>query len=689
MPTPNNTGNAPDQQGLTFGPAVQQDTHVGGQPAGGGQPSGGGQPDHSDLTFGPAVQQATPVGQQDQPGFFSRAYETSGLKGIVDLGKATAQRPIDLYHQAVEAAQKGDWKSASEAANHLLAMPITAGLDDKDSPLRKAATAIIMQPVNAVADEFKNQRKQGQGKVQAAVSTADNLLNPATRVVNAVHAAAPRVKSDIASGNYAGVAGDAIGAATENNAVGAVPLLGGAVQQVGGNLDTDLHNHNYGAVLGDVTGPLATMGVGKLLGALGLGGEEAGAAAADTTGVKPPPIPGEVTPNPNIPKVAPGTTNVAGQEIPVSTNNPTLAAGQGAASKVLSSVASPEGAAKFVKNEVAPAAAKAVPKAFTQTALDSAANLRNLRGDAPLTPGTAPKLYSIDDIANYMKKEAKGTYSKLDDAAKPEIQDWEDKYGDAKPSGPKTIEGEGPEIPDRPKSFTQLQDQVRNAKATANSKFASQVDKEAAQEALPKYQQEMDDFLDKHSDVVNDGELEAANKVHAQGLRYEYIADRLRSAFKGTTGGTTTAGQPTTISVGPLQRLESQFDIKYQPGAFKKLLGPQGYRNYNEVLNTMASPKVGSAFMDWLNQIPLNIGKVGAIPVSKIADHLLFNPEAGSTAIKLFKATQKAAGAAKDAVKATARVAAPAAQAAPAVGPSLQQQQQSVMSDAASNLGGQ
>jgi hypothetical protein len=683
-------GNAPDNQGLTFGPAVQQDTHVGGQPAGGSQPSGGGQPDTSGLTFGEAVPHDTQVSQPDQPGFLSRAYETSGLKGIVDLGKATVQRPIDLYHQAVEAAQKGDWKTASEAANHLLSMPVTAGLDDKDSPLRKAATAIIMQPVNAVADEFKNQRKQGQGKVQAAVSTAQNLLDPATRVMNAVHTAAPRVKADIASGNYAGAAGDVVGAATENNAVGAVPLLGSAVQQVGGNLDQDLHAHNYGAVLGDVTGPLATIGVGKLLGALGLGGEEAGAAgtAADTTGVKPPPVPGEVTPNANIPGVAPGTTNVAGQEIPVSTNNPTLAAGQGAASKVLSSVASKEGAANFVKNEVAPAAAKAVPKAFTQSALDVAANLRNIRGDAPLTPGTAPKLYSIDDIAKYMKQEAKGTYSKLDEAAKSDIQDWDDKYGDAAPQDPKTIEGEGPEIPERPKSFTQLQDRVRNAKATANSKFASQVDKEAAQEAIPKYQKEMDDFLENHSDVVNDGELEAANKVHAQGLRYEYIADRLRGAFRGTTGGTTTAGQPTTVSVGPLQRLESQFDVKYQPGAFKKLLGPDGYRNYNEVLNTMASPKVGSAFMDWLNQIPLNLGKVGTIPVSKIADHLLFNPEAGQAAIKLFKAGQKATSAAKDAVKATARVAAPAATAAPAVGPTLQQQQQSVMSGATQNLSG-
>lgn len=240
-------------------------------------------------TFG----NVTPIGQTPQPGatppsstpsspsdegFFSRAYQTSGLEGLVDLGKQTLQRPIDRYHDMVAAAKKGDMKTASEIANEF----VSGGLTDKNNPLYKAAEQIIMQPVHAIKNQYAEQRKQGEGAVAAAASTAQHILDPATRVMDAYQRTAPRVKADIHKGNIAGAIGDVIGGSVENNATDAVPLFGGAARQVGENLDTDLHAHNYRAALGDVAGPLATAGVGKALGALGEAGEA-------TTGVEPPP----------------------------------------------------------------------------------------------------------------------------------------------------------------------------------------------------------------------------------------------------------------------------------------------------------------------------------------------------------------------------------------------------------------
>lgn len=225
-----------------------------------------------------------------------RAYETSGAKGLVDLGTQVAQRPIDMYHTAVAAAQKGDWKTASAVASQLVFGDHGIKLD-KTNPLYKAAEALIMQPVNEVKAEYADKRKQGQGAGAAALDTANSILNPVQKMSDAIHTAVPRIHADIASGNYTGAVGDVAGMAN-SHATGAIPLVGGAVQQIYGNIDQDLHNHDYGAVLGDVTGPLATMGIGKLLGTVGEAGETAQAAEAAegasgaTTGTPPPPPPG-------------------------------------------------------------------------------------------------------------------------------------------------------------------------------------------------------------------------------------------------------------------------------------------------------------------------------------------------------------------------------------------------------------
>jgi hypothetical protein len=600
----------------------------------------------------PSGQTPPPQGGQDE-GFLSRAYETSGAKGLVDLGKAALyQRPIDLYHEMVSSAQKGDYKTAAESANKLLTMPITAGLNDKDSPLRKAATAIIMQPIDTIKNEYKEQRAQGKTPMQAVLDPGDE---------------ARKVVSDLKGGHPLDALSSAVHAGTR--AVAAVPLVGGAAEQVGSNLDTDIHNGNYSAALGDITGPLTTMGIGKVLGALGDAGEaaggveagEAGAAAPETAGVPPPPS-GEapasapITPTssvtPGTAGVRPATASVAGESIPVGATSPALAGKPNLLARGVASFATKEGAAKFVAEQTQPAVVNALGKNFADSGLNYLNDLKSLRGDEPITiqPGD---IKSTDDLVSLMRKEAKPTYSKLDEAAGEDQADWDAQYGPDSPHakaveaaeeaqkalGPNAkVTSKIPEPPERPQSFTEMQDDLNDYNRILKSKDASITDKATAKQMVPKLRNQMSAFLNNHADVVEPGELEAANKTYALATRYDYIADRLRSAVKGIEGGNLTTSATKSISPTTLENLPDQFDNHFQPGDFKKLLGNEGMKNYNDISRLLAEPKTGSAFLKFLNSLSFTdkASPLGT-PLSAAADNVLFNPAAGQKAMALWK----------------------------------------------------
>jgi hypothetical protein len=177
---------------------------------------------------------SAPASQPSQPnqdeGFFSRMYETSGAKGLVDMGKQVVQRPIDLYHEMVSNAQKGDFTSAAESANKLL-----NGAVDPQNPIYKAAEQIIMQPIDTIKNEYKEQRAQGKTPMQA-------ILAP-----GALKTGGQRVVSEFKNGHPLDAVSSAIHTGTQ--ALAAVPLAGAAAEQIGGNLDTDIHNGNYRAAV--------------------------------------------------------------------------------------------------------------------------------------------------------------------------------------------------------------------------------------------------------------------------------------------------------------------------------------------------------------------------------------------------------------------------------------------------------
>jgi hypothetical protein len=338
----------------------------------------------------------------------------------------------------------------------------------------------------------------------------------------------------------------------------------------------------------------------------------------------------------------------------------------------------PAGAQNFVDTQVQPAARKALQAGLSQPAIDSVDALRTLRGEAPLADAP-PKLKTTAAIAKFMQGEAKKTYQTLDDAAQQDIDKWTEQYGEqaqsnavkegapdfetqfSKMGQPSTETAPKPKItiPEKPKLFTELQDQVRDAKATIGSKASSQVDKQTAIQNLPVYEKEMKAFMAKHGGLVDPDELSTANSVYSQSKRYEWLSKQLQRATQGAEGGGLFKGDTLKYRPQALESLERQYNIQFGKtdgeDAFKKLLGPKAYNNYNDVVNALKRPSTGGGtFVEWLNSLPLKSGKVfGTIPVGALADHLLFDPDAASEIAAKFEGASKLAKAAGERVGAT------------------------------------
>jgi hypothetical protein len=356
-------------------------------------------------------------------------------------------------------------------------------------------------------------------------------------------------------------------------------------------------------------------------------------------------------------EMAPTTTTIAGQKIPVAATHPEAPEPTTFGGKLIKGAATKEGAKHFVATEVQPAATRAIQNNFSDTAHDAVEALNGVKGDTSATP--RPTLDTVDQAANYMKSEAQKTYQKLDEAAKPEIEAWDAKYGNDAPEPPKPVTILGPNgepinatetgeaIPPRPKSFTELQDQIRGAESTISNPSETQVAREAAIKNMPEYEKEMADFTTKHSDVVSKNELDAANSVYGKGKRFEWVADKIRQATRGSDSGTMFKGDVKSLNPKSLESLPRQYDTKFGEGAFHNLLGSKGLDNYNNIVNTLKNPKTSSQFFEFIKHLPFGIGKaVSLVPgVGPTADKLLFDATAGQRVMNSFRKFQETADA--------------------------------------------
>ena len=171
-----------------------------------------------------------------------------------------------------------------------------------------------------------------------------------------------------------------------------------------------------------------------------------------------------------------------------------------------------------------------------------------------------------------------------------------------------------------------------------------------AEDALNKVNQEMDDFAERHSDVVSPEEYKLANNVYSAATKHDFIANRL----KINVG---TDEIPASITKDSLKNLEQAFDSnkKFGPDAFRNYLGPEGYSNFNAIRNVLENPAQASMFMRFAKGLmgEAAAGALGATAggtagtltgvaakytMGQIAENLLFNPEYGQTVLAAYRA---------------------------------------------------
>lgn len=171
------------------------------------QPLPKGAPDSSQAD--PYATIATPVAPDDkpdeqQPGFWSRAYETSGIKGLVDTAKARADADRQAAEEITGHIKNGRWGHALEGiVGHLGKQAASAALGPAGDIIKGNVENTYQKGKQAVQDV-------GKGDYAGAVADAAEAVPVVGPVAGAI--AEPAAK-DIKDKNWAGVAGDVVGGA--------------------------------------------------------------------------------------------------------------------------------------------------------------------------------------------------------------------------------------------------------------------------------------------------------------------------------------------------------------------------------------------------------------------------------------------------------------------------------------------
>jgi hypothetical protein len=525
----------------------------------------------------------------------SHFMQSSGIAPVKSLISMEAAHRLETFQQAVAAFRAGNYTDAVR-----LAYFVVSGADPGD-PLAQAAAEIIKHPVQEAQEAYKAARS-GQG-LEAA-----------------------------------------------QHAIESVPVVGGIGKPIG----EDIAKREWGSLIGDVFGPLATLAMGEFLGPGARTAEEGAAARAELNAANKDAA-DEVAKH----GVRPDTMNIAGVEVPTFAPQ---AAEKTVLAKGATKLGSEEGLTKAITEQTQPAAVQATHANFAQSAESDVNALRSMRDQEPIKMSAR---MSLDETAAQLRREAADTYSKLDTASEDEVSAYQEQVEQAEQQDADALkkwkaEGQGntpkpepTELPEKPKTFRQLQDQINDAEYAAA--HGDQVAKGEARKNLPAYHEEMDKFIADHSDIVDPTEVNAADQLTKRASRYDWINKKLRTATKGTTDTASSLQQvPETLNAGSLERLKGQFNNRFGEGAFEQMLGTDGLQNYNNIINLLQTPKMAMTFTKWLTRRaavtaggaaaggaiagPVGgvVGLMAPTMVRSLIDHLLFDPEFGSYTLNAF-----------------------------------------------------
>ena len=149
---------------------------------------------------------ASPAAQPpEQPGFWERAYETSGLKGIVDASKAKQQMDEAAGKEIMAHVKAGRWGHATEALlKHVVGPAALEGALGPGGEFLKGVGTSTYQHSNQAADAVK------RGDIKEAIAQGAEAVPVVGQIAEQVGEPLGR---DVREKNWSGTAGDMAGGA--------------------------------------------------------------------------------------------------------------------------------------------------------------------------------------------------------------------------------------------------------------------------------------------------------------------------------------------------------------------------------------------------------------------------------------------------------------------------------------------
>jgi hypothetical protein len=387
----------------------------------------------------------------------------------------------------------------------------------------------------------------------------------------------------------------------------------------------------------------------------------------------------------------PTTRTTAGVEAPVSAKAAANLEGQQPSilQRAVEQITPPVAEQKFGRQETAPAATRQMHSTLGQVAEDKiAGHLAVVNGetapDAITGTQQASKFTQPDEAWREMQKTAQDTTLKTaDDISKREQAAWESKrdesiqeYKDLVDRHNKNIDDYNAQVkpdermqhavfdpsevavPERPQSYNELRAEVQAQEANTKSQDAA-VREEAINKGVPKAQKALDNWFKQHADEITPAEYESFKKLWADSERFKEIANGLRaSVLKGDLTGNKMRQVEASMNTRQIRRGQS-------PEAFARLLGPDGYNNWHNVaklFDTVKDPNLPPDYSSWGKYAAEYLG-AALIPhlyglglpvkmgIDYVLNHVMFDPEFGSTFSDLVDWMKQRGGLAAQSIK--------------------------------------